>query len=277
MHLCHAALILILLEEEEEPCTTWKHLCYSREFYFKTLDSYEKSIRINKIPRCGLLNVDSSAWRYLYHANNDPGFITFTGMNHSAFRKCLEVFAPYFDSYSPFYSNGKVSIKDSPQGRKRKIHPEDCLGLTLAWTRTRGGRFALHMIFGMTATNFAMYVKFGLRIIVKCLNKHKDAKIQIPNDVKLYDLASCVKAQYPDLDDVWCTMDGLKSPIQAAPDTEIQKMFYNSWQSGHYVTHVFVFAADGTIPICCFNLPGSTHDSTAADSGFIYDKLEKVY
>ncbi len=112
----------------------------------------------------------------------------------------------------------------------------------------------MHMMFGMAATNFAMYVKFGLKIIVKCLNEHKDAKIQIPNDVKLYDLASCVKAQYPDLDGIWCTMDGLKSPIQAAPDTEIQKMFYNSWQSGHYVTHVFVFAADGTI-LLLFLLP----------------------
>ncbi len=217
MHLCHAALILILLEEEEEPGTTWKHSCYSREFYFKTLDLYEKSIRMNNIPTCGLLNVDRSVWRYLYHANNDPGFITFTWMNHSAFRKCLEVFAPYFDSYSPFYSNGKVSIKDSPQGWKFKIHPEDCLGLTLAWTRTRGGRFALHMIFGMTATNFAMYVKFGLRIIVKCLNKHKDAKIQIPNDAKLHNLASCVKAKYPDLDDVSAHHEWLKESNSSCP------------------------------------------------------------
>ncbi len=111
MHICHAALILNLLEEEEEPGTTWKHSC-SRESYFTALDSYGKSITINKIPRCGLLNVDKSAWRYLYDANNDPGFITFTGMNHSAFNKCQELFAPYFDSFSPFVSNGKVSIKD---------------------------------------------------------------------------------------------------------------------------------------------------------------------
>ncbi len=162
MHICHAALNLILLEEEEIPGTTLKHFHYSREFYFTALDSYGKSIRINKISRCDLLKVDKSAWRYLYNANNDPGFITFTGINHSAFNKCLELFAPYFDSYSPFSSNGKVSIKDSPRGRKHKICPEDCLGLTLAWTRTRGGQFALHMTFGVTATKFGMYVKFEL-------------------------------------------------------------------------------------------------------------------
>ncbi len=100
----------------------------------------------------------------------------------------------------------------------------------------------MYTIFGMTTINFGIYVKFGLRIIVKFLNKHNDTKIQIPNDAMLHDLASCVKAQYPDLDDVWCTLDCLQCPIQAAPDTEIQNMFYTSWQSGHYVTHVFVFA-----------------------------------
>ncbi len=66
------------------------------------LDAYGHVIRANEIPRCGLLSADKSVWKYLYWANNDRGLITFTGMNHSAFRKHLEVFAPYCDSYSPF-------------------------------------------------------------------------------------------------------------------------------------------------------------------------------
>ncbi len=66
-------------------------------------------------------------------------------------------------------------------------------------------------------------------IIVKCLNRHNDARIQILSDTKLQELASSVKSQYPDLDDVWCSMDGMKNPIQSAPHTEIQKMLYNSW------------------------------------------------
>ncbi len=94
--------------------------------------------------------------------------------------------------------------------------------------------------------------------------------------MKLQELASRFKSQYPGLDDIWCTMDDMKNPIQSAPHTEIQNMFYSSWQSGHYVTHVFVFAADGTFPICYFNLKRSTHNSIAADAGFVCDKLEKV-
>jgi hypothetical protein len=43
------------------------------------------------------------------------------------------------------------------------------------------------------------------------------------------------------------------------------------------VTSVFVFGPDGTIPICCYNLPGSIHDNLVAEWGNIYPKLERVY
>ena len=40
---------------------------------------------------------------------------------------------------------------------------------------------------------------------------------------------------------------------------------------------VFVFCPDGSIPICCYNIPGSVHDSAIAGMGKIFDKLEEVY
>ncbi len=73
----------------------------------------------------------------------------------------------------------------------------------------------MNMIFGMTAANFGMHVRFGLRIIVKCLNKHKDAmiKFQMFQSFKTLHPVSKLNIQIPDLNDVWFTMDGLKSPI----------------------------------------------------------------
>ena len=44
-----------------------------------------------------------------------------------------------------------------------------------------------------------------------------------------------------------------------------------------YVTSVFCFWLDGTIPIAFFNIPGSVHDSQVTEFGNIYNKLEKVY
>ncbi len=73
--------------------------------------------------------------------------MTFTEMNHYVFT-------------NPISPDGKVFFKSSPRGCKSTICPEDCLGLTLAWTRTRGGQFALNLIFDMTSNNFGMNVEF---------------------------------------------------------------------------------------------------------------------
>jgi hypothetical protein len=39
---------------------------------------------------------------------------------------------------------------------------------------------------------------------------------------------------------------------------------------------IFVFAPDGKICICSFNSPGCWHDSTQANHGGVYDKIEAV-
>ena len=57
----------------------------------------------------------------------------------------------------------------------------------------------------------------------------------------------------------------------------IQERFYNGWTHDHYVTSVFCFCPDETIPIAFFNVPGSVHDSQVGELGKIYQKLEKVY
>jgi hypothetical protein len=45
----------------------------------------------------------------------------------------------------------------------------------------------------------------------------------------------------------------------------------------HYVTSVFCFCPNGTIPISFFDVPGSVHDSQVAKFGNIYNKLEEAY
>jgi hypothetical protein len=54
-------------------------------------------------------------------------------------------------------------------------------------------------------------------------------------------------------------------------------MFYNKWTCKHYVNCLFVFAPDGMIVMCLINAPGSIHDSTMAEWGDVYTKLEIVY
>jgi hypothetical protein len=97
-----------------------------------------------------------------------------------------------------------------------------------------------------------MYLWFGCHIIVEALKNDSLAKICIPSaeDIAVYKQA--IGMVYPLLSDVWCTMDGLKLYLQQSENVEIQACFYNGWTHGHYVTSVFVFCPNGTIPIAFF-------------------------
>ncbi len=69
-------------------------------------------------------------------------------------------------------------------------------------------------------------------------------------------------------------MDGLKLYLEEYPIYYIQQRLYNSWTHNHYVTNVFVFAPDGTIPLTFVNVPWCVHDNLVADWGGICWKLE---
>eukprot|EP00957_Ditylum_brightwellii_P148726 11323197-Ditylum_brightwellii.AAC.1 len=72
-------------------------------------------------------------------------------------------------------------------------------------------------------------------------------------------------------------MDGLKLYLQEVGNVEIQEWFYNGWKHDHYVSNVFAFTPNGMFLFMVINLPGDTHDSTAASQGFIYKQIEQFY
>jgi len=141
------------------------HSRYRKDFQ-KSLDCFHRRLCQRKIPRCCLQDLSLSAWRRLYELQNDQGMITLTGFDCSTFDSLCVLFAPVFDSYTPFVASGLSCFerkKDVNKGRPRKIRPEDCLGLVLAWTRTRGSLMALQLVFGMTYTNLDDYLLFAKR------------------------------------------------------------------------------------------------------------------
>ncbi|KAI2492948.1 DDE superfamily endonuclease [Fragilaria crotonensis] len=132
----------------------------------------------------------------------------------------------------------------------------------------------LQIIFGMTGTPVGMYLRFGRRILIEVLKAEPRAAIKHLNDPHLQE---AIRQKPPALDGVWCCMDGLKLYLQQAGNSNTQNRFYNGRTHNLYVTSVFVFCPDGTISICCYNLPGSIHDSLVAEWGNVYPKFEKVY
>lgn len=83
--------------------------------------------------------------------------------------------------------------------------------------------------------------------------------------------------KYAQSEKVWAACGGLKVLIQTSSYDTIQNMFYNGWTHSHYVGCIFVFAMDGRIRICSINAPGAWNDSTQADNGGVYVKIEQEF
>ena len=249
------------------------HSRYQKRFY-NDLDAVRRRLRDRHIPRVVLLYPATSAWIKLFDSGNNQALITLTGLDFDTFHWLERMFTPIHDNYSPWISpDGRIVPVNNTRGRKRLMQGKDCLALSLAWTRTRGSNMALQIIFGLTGTP----LRFGRRILIEVLKNNELAKVQILSPEKILEYCGAVESRHPNLPDVWCTMDGLKLLLQQAGSINVQNNFYNGWTHDHYVTSVFCFCPDGTIPIACYNVPGSIHDSKIAEWGNIYKKLERVY
>ncbi len=114
-------------------------------------------------------------------------------------------------------------------------------------------------------------------ILIQVLQGMDDAKIKPPGIDQIVGYQEAVRQCCPMFQNVWCTMDGIKLLLECAGDEEVQNQFYNGWTCDHSVSAVLVFCPDGTIPICCYNVPGTVHDSKIALIGKVYEKLNTIY
>ncbi len=72
-----------------------------------------------------------------------------------------------FCGHMPFDESGRIVKFKYTRGQKREVKPEDCLGLVLVWTQTRGLLNALQLVFGLTSTNLFVFLRFGVHLFVK--------------------------------------------------------------------------------------------------------------
>jgi hypothetical protein len=94
------------------------------------------------------------------------------------------------------------------------LNGTDCLGIVLAWTRTRGSVYSLQLMFGMTQTPLGMYLRVGRRIVIEALKYSPYAAIKLPCEEKIVEYKRHIQARYLLLENVWCTMYGLKLTLQ---------------------------------------------------------------
>jgi hypothetical protein len=194
-----------------------------------------------------------------------------------SFDRILLKFGPMYSGHTPFDESGRIVKFEYTRGRKREVQPENCLGLVLVWTQTRGLLNVLQLVFGLTYTNLPVYLRFGVRLFVETFRNDPLSRVSIPSMEEIKSFKEAFAARHPLLTNCWVTMDGLKLFLQQSGNRIIQERYYNCWMHDHYVTYVFCFCPDGTITIGFFNVPGSVHDGQVAEYGNIYEKLEDVF
>ena len=86
-----------------------------------------------------------------------------------------------------------------------------------------------------------------------------------------------IAAKYPDLDNVYLAVDGLKLQLQKPGDDRVQNYIYDVWTSNQNINNVFAVAPNGIIATCVLDAPRSIQDSTVADFGGLYTLLTAVY
>ena len=97
--------------------------------------------RVRRISRRALGDPSESPFMKLYNSDCIQSMITYTGFDYQAFNDLLQLFQPQFERLSPYSTNGRIRSVRRVNGRRRKITAIQCLGLVLAWTRTRGKLF----------------------------------------------------------------------------------------------------------------------------------------
>ena len=131
------------------------------------LERLRRRLRSAGISRASLHHPMHSAFMKLYNSGKDASLIALCGFDFSSFHKLLDLFAPYFDNWTPYPQSAKnrrpmrrLTAKGKRRGR-RLIDAKICLGLVLAWTRTRGSTMLLQLVFGLTANPLSVWLRVG--------------------------------------------------------------------------------------------------------------------
>jgi hypothetical protein len=88
-----------------------------------------------------------------------------------------------------------------------------------------GSLNVLQLVFGLTYSNLSVYLRFGVRLIIKTFRHDPLARFSIFSAEEIETFKAAFAEQHPILTDCWATMDGLKLYFQTAGNAYIQEWY----------------------------------------------------
>lgn len=274
-----AVLYAVLLEEIEDE--------EQRALFRRMLTAEGQRRRDRRLHRTSLLDPKHSPFRRVYDRGSDSDLITLTGLDRNAFSALNQCFKPTYDMYTPIsrpddglYHRLPTYEEGAPVvGRPRLLDSIGGLGLVLSWGRSRGSHHLLDMVFGITDTDCSTWLEYSQSCLLKVLRDDPRGAVRLPQSrAEVDEFVHAVRSLYPELKNVWSTVDGLKVLIQKSGSESKQRRFYVSWPGkAHWITNVFIFTPDGCIAAFAVGAPGVLGDSLTSWYGKIYNRLSKIF
>lgn len=185
-------------------------------------------------------------------------------------------------TFSPYAANGqfkirKLPVRETRKGRPQSLSAVQCLGFVLAWGRCRGSEMVLSLLFGVTTSVSSFFLRFGRRILVRVLSQDSRAKVQMPADAEIQEFNRPFSENIPCSKTFmqWrtvsrCTWSSLQIVWSRICSTTDGCMVITSATCS-------ILPPNGVVICCELNAPGAMHDSTIAEWGNVYAKLDEVF
>ena len=151
---------------------------------YQTLEYHR--ILSGTIHRKALIDPHQSVFWQVYNSGQNEALIQLCGFHKLVFDKLANLFTPLYDKYTPLGS--KIVKVNHANGRKRVLNVHSCLGLVLAWLRSRGPSRTLCMMFGIGKSTFSVWLRYGKRILIYVLFKMKMQKLNYQLMIKFINM-----------------------------------------------------------------------------------------
>ena len=218
---------------------------------------YHNSVHVhNNLSRQSILPPGKSLWQHLYENGDCGSFVLMTGVTRHVFRMLLRIL------YNPRELLLARFNYASRPGRKPSLLPPAELGLFLYFIGSTMNIKHLCMLFGSTPSVCLQSLRKLLKRIPRKLLNHPFAKVKLPSEEKMHELAALVHSHEPIANDVIGFMDRLSLHSECNSNTVEQNAMYSGYHSDTMVNNIFTNAADGKVFLCGLNFHRSSHDGS---------------
>lgn len=217
-------------------------------------------------------------------SKRDSAWFVWTSLPYQSFMDLVDLCKPVWLDTPIEVNKGdhKYGVPRPQDITRRKLDCIFTIAMTMYFLAYPDCRVGIGSNFGMINTHVTKYVRFGLYIIIKVLQKHPNARIHWPCESQEYldRQVQRIARMVPELRDdygilITSWMDGFRLPIGKKKDYKEQNNDYSGEKKRHLRKVIIITDSEGYVVAAVINCPGKWGDSKCTELGGIYDLIDR--